>query len=89
MTTDQERARLEPLLPRNPRQGRRWRDRRLVISGIFFRNRAGCPWRDLPGHFGNCKTICDRHRRWPGRDYAWRGTAGVASIRIWLRHPVP
>ena len=22
------------------------------------------------------------------RDYVWRGTAGVASIRIWLGHPV-
>ena len=26
--------------------------------------------------------------RLPG-DFTWRGTVDVASIRIWLRHPVP
>ena len=31
---------------------------------IFFRARAGCPWRDLPEGFGNWKTIYNRHRRW-------------------------
>jgi transposase len=36
----------------------------MVINGIFFRTRAGCPWRDLPGGFGNWKTIYNRHRRW-------------------------
>jgi transposase len=68
--TDEEWARLEPLLPANPRQGHRWHDHRLVINGIFFRNRTGCPWRDLPGHFGNWKTIYNRHRRWSG-DGTW------------------
>ena len=37
---------------------------RTVINGIFFRTRAGCPWRDLPEGFGNWKTIYNRHRRW-------------------------
>lgn len=27
--------------------------------------------------------------RYDKRDYVWRGTVDVASIRIWLRHPVP
>ena len=27
--------------------------------------------------------------RYDKRDYAWRGTIDVASIRIWLRDPVP
>ena len=26
--------------------------------------------------------------RYDKRDYIWRGTVDVASIRIWLRHPV-
>jgi transposase len=26
--------------------------------------------------------------RYDKRDYAWRETVDVASIRIWLRHPV-
>jgi transposase len=62
--SDEEWARLEPLLPAHPRQGHRWNDHRLVINGIFFRTRTGCPWRDLPGHFGNWKTVYNRHRRW-------------------------
>jgi hypothetical protein len=27
--------------------------------------------------------------RYNERDFVWRGTIGVASIRIWLRHPNP
>ena len=27
--------------------------------------------------------------RYDRRDFTWRGTIDVASIRIWLRHPVP
>ena len=68
-------ARLEPLLPAHPRQGRRWNDHRLVIDRIFFRTRAGCPWRDLPGRFGNWKTVYNRHRRWSG-DGTWEQILG-------------
>jgi len=52
------------LLPADPPCGGRWADHREVINGIFFRTRAGCPWRDLPDGFGNWKTVCNRHRRW-------------------------
>ena len=51
-------------------RGHRWNDHRLVIDGIFFRTRTGCPWRDLPGHFGIWKTVYNRHRRWSG-DGTW------------------
>ena len=67
---DAEWARLKRLLPPHPRQGHRWNDHRLVIGGIFFRTRAGCPWRDLPERFGNWKTVYNRHRRWSG-DGTW------------------
>jgi transposase len=67
---DAEWARLAPLLPAHPRQGHRWNDHRLVIDGIFFRTRTGCPWRDLPERFGNWKTVYNRHRRWSG-DATW------------------
>jgi transposase len=46
--TDEEWERLRVFLPADPRQSGRWRDHRTVINGIFFRARAGCPWRDLP-----------------------------------------
>jgi transposase len=36
----------------------------MVINGIFFRTRTGCPWRDLPEGSGNWKTVYNRHRRW-------------------------
>ena len=68
--TDAEWAWLEPLLPAHPRQGHRWNDHRLVMDGIFFRTRAGCPWRDLPERFGNWKTVYGRHRRWSA-DGTW------------------
>jgi transposase len=68
--TDQEWARLEPLLPSHPRQGRRWADHRTVINGVFHRTRAGCPWRDLPERFGPYTTVYNRHRRWSG-DGTW------------------
>jgi len=68
--TDEEWARLEPLLPAHPRQGRRWADHRTVVNGVFHRVRAGCPWRDLPTQYGNWKTVYNRHRRWSG-DGTW------------------
>jgi transposase len=38
-------------------------DHRTVIN-VFFRGRAGLPWRDLPPIYGNWNTIYNRHRRW-------------------------
>jgi transposase len=49
------------LLPGHPRQGHRWNNHQPVIDGIFFRTRAGCPWRDLPERFGNWKTVYNEH----------------------------
>jgi transposase len=42
----------------------------VVINGIFFRQRTGIAWRDLPMRFGNWKTVHDRHRRWSA-DGTW------------------
>ena len=36
----------------------------MVVNGILFRTRAGCPWRDLPERYGNWKTVYGRYRRW-------------------------
>jgi transposase len=63
--TDEEWARLEPLLPdRSPRRGGRWADHRVVINGVLWRVRTGSPWRDLPDCYGHWKTVYNRHRRW-------------------------
>jgi transposase len=69
--TDDEWARLEPLLPaRGPRRGGRWADHRTVIFGVFWRTRTGSPWRDVPGEYGNWKTVYNRHMRW-STDGTW------------------
>ncbi|HEY3604924.1 MAG TPA: transposase, partial [Sporichthyaceae bacterium] len=50
--TDEEWARLEPLLPdQTPRRGGRWMDHRMVLNGMFWRTRCGVPWRDVPPSF--------------------------------------
>jgi transposase len=63
--TDEEWARLEPLLPdRTPCRGGRWMDHRMVINAVLWRTRAGASWRDVPPVYGNWKTIYNRHYRW-------------------------
>ena len=64
---------LEPLLPDRTvaRRGGQWLDHRQVINGVLWRTRTGSPWRDLPGEFGNWKTVYMRHRRW-ARDGTWQ-----------------
>ena len=47
----------------------------MVISGILFRTRAGCPWRDLPPVYGYWKTVYGRHRRW-SLDGTWQEILG-------------
>src|ERR1017187_9409329 len=63
-SSDEEWGRLRVFLPADPPRGGRWSHHGMVINGIFFRARAGCPWRDLPDGFGNWKTVYNRHRRW-------------------------
>jgi transposase len=77
--TDAEWALLEPLMPKQPRQGHRWADHRTVINGILWRTRTGTPWRDLPPRYGNWKTVYGRHRRWSA-DGTWARIADALRI---------
>jgi transposase len=74
---DSEWAMLEPLLPDRgvARRGGQWLDHRQVINGVLWRTRTGSPWRDLPGEFGNWKTVYMRHRRW-SMDGTWERVLG-------------
>ena len=47
-----------------PRRGRRPRDHRLVLDGVFWVARTGAPWRDLDDHFGKWNTVYQQYRRW-------------------------
>lgn len=74
--TDEEWARLEPLLPaQTPRRARPWKDHRQVVNGVLWRTRTGSPWRDLPGSYGRWKTVYNRHRRWSA-DGTWARVLG-------------
>ncbi|WP_395856984.1 IS5 family transposase [Cystobacter fuscus] len=62
-------ARVEPLLPRHRRKGRRGRplrDDRACLRGIIFVLRTGIAWRDLPAEVFGCSgaTCWRRLREW-------------------------
>jgi transposase len=69
--TDEQWARLEPLLPRGVKRGRPpvWSKRQLM-DGIRWRTRVGAPWRDVPGCYGAWQTVYGLFRRWQ-RDGTW------------------
>lgn len=70
--TDEQWARIEPLLPSNEgRKGRPFEDSRKVVEAMIFRARTGIPWRDLPReYFGPWQTVWKRHRRYAA-DGTW------------------
>lgn len=35
-----------------------------MVEGMYFVLRTGCPWRDLPAHFGPWSSVYTRWRRW-------------------------
>ncbi len=58
-------GRIEPLLPgRAGDPGVTARNNRLFLEAVFWRVRAGAPWRDLPADFGKWNSIFKRFRRW-------------------------
>jgi transposase len=40
---------------------------RLIIEGILYRLRVGCPWRDLPDSFGRWNTVYKRFNEWSSK----------------------
>jgi transposase len=64
--SDEQWARIEPLLPTNTRGLKRVDDRR-VLSGIVHVIRSGCRWCDCPAEYGPAKTIYNRFVRWARR----------------------
>jgi putative transposase len=62
--TDAEWQILRPLLPARAKTGRPPSDRRRIINGIRYLQRAGCAWRLLPHEYGPWSTVYDLYRRW-------------------------
>src|SRR5262245_1562557 len=88
--TNEEWARLEPLLP--PERGHRghpYADHRRVINGIRWRERTGAPWREIPERYGPWHTCHDRLARWQRRGvwerilHALQGAADAQGTLVW------
>lgn len=41
---------------------------RLVVEGMLYRMRVGCPWRDLPASFGCWNSIYQQFNRWSSQN---------------------
>jgi transposase len=61
--TDFEWSIIEPLLPKD-RRGRKPRNNRRVLNGIFWVLRTGAAWRDLPERYGPYTSAYNRFNRW-------------------------
>jgi transposase len=61
--TDEQWARLEPLLPR-PKRGPQPRDRRRLLNGMLWIHATGAQWRDLPERYGPWETVASQFYRW-------------------------
>jgi transposase len=64
--SDEQWARIQPLLPTDVRGKKRVDDRR-VINGIMHVLKTGCRWCDLPPEYGPHTTIYNRFVRWARR----------------------
>jgi transposase len=65
LMSDEEWGFFAPLMiERGPRRGRRPKDHRLVLDGVFWIARTGSPWRDLHDHFGKWNSVYQQFRRW-------------------------
>ena len=81
-------ARLQPLLPNKPRGVPRVDDRR-VISGIVHVVRNGLMWKDAPSVYGPHKTLYNRFVRWSqagvfDRIFAELADASVATDTVMI-----
>ena len=55
--TDEQWAILEPLIPWTHEGRARTVDMRMILNGIFYRNRTGCQWRMLRKDYGVYQTV--------------------------------
>src|SRR5690348_12559701 len=66
--TDEQWARLQPLLPNRAAGRKATRGDRIFLDAVIFRAKTGIQWRDLPERFGKWKTIYNRFRNWAHKD---------------------
>ena len=63
--TDEQWARLKPLLPKNGHRGGQWREHRTILEAILWVLVNNTSWRELPEEeFGPWQTAYQRYVRW-------------------------
>jgi transposase len=66
--TDEQWARLDPLIPEPLRRadgrGRPWTPRRPILNGVFWILRTGAQWQDLPDRYPPASTVHRRFQAW-------------------------
>jgi transposase len=56
--TEEAWQKIEPLLPQcTTRHGHPGLSDREMVNVMLYRAKTGTPWRDLPEHYGNWKTV--------------------------------
>ena len=73
--TDEQWARIQPLLPASRREGRPRANDRRTLEGILYVLRTGCRWNDLPAEYGSGVTCWRRLSQWEADgtwDHIWK-----------------
>ena len=78
--TDDQWARIEPLLPTRTGPVAKLGDRNF-IDAVLFRARTGVPWRDLPERFGPWKSVYNRFRNW-SRSGIWELLFAALNVEV-------
>ena len=92
LTDDQWERLARHLPPEKPRTGRPSKPHRRVVEAMFWIDRTGAPWRDLPAEFGPWKTVATRFYRWRAAGVFDRALAALhqeadaAGDLDWLQH---
>jgi transposase len=83
--TREQFARVEGLLP--VQRGNVRIDNYTFVNAVLWVVRTGCPWRDLPGEFGNWYSVYQRFSRWARSGVVERlftalQAEGVVAVRV-------
>lgn len=70
LLTDEQWARIQPLLPAVRKEGRPRANDRRTLEGILYVLRTGCRWNDLPAEYGSGVTCWRRLTQWEA-DGTW------------------
>lgn len=79
LLTDEQWAKIEPLLPPHPKGGRPWCENRRVVEGILWILKTGARWRDLPPQYPSPSTCWRRLGQWEEAGVwleIWRALSG-------------